>query len=108
MTEIDLAATPESCYWGYLDASQPAVQVVDPGDVLRIEAVTHPAGVVAATVPLGSRPFGVAVSPDRAYYVTQLDASTLARGTFPAMSFPASVAVGTILPRFDEYPPQDE
>jgi YVTN family beta-propeller protein len=58
---------------------------------------THPAGAVAATVPLDSRPFGARFSPvDRAYYVTRLDASALGRGTLPAMSFPVSVPVGSI------------
>jgi acetamidase/formamidase len=39
-----LTATPDTCYWGYLDREQPAVIEVDPGDELVIEAVTHHAG----------------------------------------------------------------
>ncbi len=39
-----LPATPDTCYWGYLDAAQPAALAVDPGTELWIEAVTHHAG----------------------------------------------------------------
>ncbi len=76
---------------------EPDVDLDDASEGFGLEAAaTHPAGVVAATVPLGSRPFGIAVSRERAYYVTRLDAAAMARGTFPGMSFPGSVAVGTI------------
>ena len=44
ITDAKLAATPETCYWGYLDAAQPAVLDVDPGTTVTIEAVTHHAG----------------------------------------------------------------
>lgn len=43
MTER-LAATPDSCFWGYLDRSEPCILDVDPGTELTIEAVTHHAG----------------------------------------------------------------
>jgi acetamidase/formamidase len=39
-----LPATPDTCYWGYLDAAQPPAVKVDPGTELWIEAVTHHAG----------------------------------------------------------------
>jgi acetamidase/formamidase len=39
-----LTATPESCYWGYLDAAQPPVMTVESGTELWLEAVTHHAG----------------------------------------------------------------
>jgi acetamidase/formamidase len=39
-----LKATPDTCYWGYLDRDQPPVLSIDPGDVVDIEAVTHHAG----------------------------------------------------------------
>lgn len=39
-----LPATPETCFWGYIDRAQPPVIVVDPGDVIEVEAVTHHAG----------------------------------------------------------------
>ena len=39
-----LTATPDTCYWGYLDATEPHVLEVDPGDALVIEAVTHHSG----------------------------------------------------------------
>jgi acetamidase/formamidase len=39
-----LTATPDTCFWGYLDPDQPCVLKVDPGEELLIEAVTHHAG----------------------------------------------------------------
>jgi acetamidase/formamidase len=42
--EHHLAATPETCVWGYIDRDIPAVLEVDPGDIIEIEAVTHHAG----------------------------------------------------------------
>jgi acetamidase/formamidase len=39
-----LRATPEHCYWGYIDQAQPPVLTVDPGDVVHVQAVTHHAG----------------------------------------------------------------
>jgi acetamidase/formamidase len=39
-----LAATPDTCYWGYLDADQASALEVDPGTELVIEAVTHHSG----------------------------------------------------------------
>jgi acetamidase/formamidase len=44
MTATRLAATPDTCFWGYLDAAQPAVCRVEPGTMLTVEAVTHHAG----------------------------------------------------------------
>ena len=41
---IALPATPESCYWGYLDAAEPATLTVPSGTVIDIEAVTHHSG----------------------------------------------------------------
>lgn len=39
-----LVATPDHCYWGYLDQAEPAVLEVDPGTELVVEAVTHHSG----------------------------------------------------------------
>lgn len=39
-----LPATPDNCYWGYIDRSQPPALTVASGDVIEIEAVTHHAG----------------------------------------------------------------
>ena len=39
-----LAATPDTCFWGHLDAGIEPVLAVDPGTELVIEAVTHHAG----------------------------------------------------------------
>jgi acetamidase/formamidase len=44
MELLHLAATPDNCYWGYLDADQPAALKVTSGAGLTIEAVTHHAG----------------------------------------------------------------
>jgi acetamidase/formamidase len=44
MTTERLIATPDTCYWGYLDRAEPAVVEVDPGTELVIEAVTHHSG----------------------------------------------------------------
>jgi acetamidase/formamidase len=43
-SEHRLAATPETCVWGYIDRDTPAVLEVDSGDIIEIEAVTHHAG----------------------------------------------------------------
>ncbi len=37
-------ATPDTCFWGYLDRDEPHMLEVDPGQELVIEAVTHHAG----------------------------------------------------------------
>jgi len=39
-----LVATPDNCYWGYLDKAEPAVLEIDSGTELTIEAVTHHSG----------------------------------------------------------------
>ncbi len=41
---LRLSATPDTCYWGYLDADEAPVLHVDSGDEIVIEAVTHHAG----------------------------------------------------------------
>jgi acetamidase/formamidase len=44
VTDLRLPATPDTCYWGYLDAGQPVSLEVESGTELWIEAVTHHAG----------------------------------------------------------------
>lgn len=39
-----LAATPTTCYWGYLDQDQPPCLEIDSGDIVHVEAITHHAG----------------------------------------------------------------
>jgi acetamidase/formamidase len=39
-----LAASPDSCVWGYIDRDTPPVLEVESGDIIEIEAVTHHAG----------------------------------------------------------------
>jgi len=41
---LQLSATPDTCYWGYLDSGQAPVLEVEPGAELWIEAVTHHSG----------------------------------------------------------------
>lgn len=44
MRTHDLAATPDTVHWGYFDnAMRPAV-TIEPGDLVRVEAITHHAG----------------------------------------------------------------
>ncbi|HVE17772.1 MAG TPA: acetamidase/formamidase family protein [Ilumatobacteraceae bacterium] len=43
-TEHHLAASPATCFWGYIDRDTPAVLEVDSGDIIEIEAITHHAG----------------------------------------------------------------
>lgn len=40
----ELPAGPDTCYWGYLDAAQPAALEVASGAVIDIEAITHHSG----------------------------------------------------------------
>jgi acetamidase/formamidase len=40
----ELAATPGTCWWGYLDQVQPPCLQIDSGDIVRVEAITHHAG----------------------------------------------------------------
>jgi acetamidase/formamidase len=39
-----LVATPDTCFWGYLDRDEPPVVKIEPGTDLVVEAVTHHAG----------------------------------------------------------------
>ena len=41
---LRLTATPDTCYWGYLDAAQPPTLTVESGTELWIEVVTHHSG----------------------------------------------------------------
>jgi len=44
MSPTRLPATPDTCFWGYLDADEPRVLSVAPGEAVTIEAVTHHSG----------------------------------------------------------------
>ena len=39
-----LRATPDTCYWGYIDRDQPTALSIASGDLVEVEAVTHHAG----------------------------------------------------------------
>ncbi|MCU1361773.1 MAG: putative amidase [Ilumatobacteraceae bacterium] len=43
-TRHTLRATPDTCYWGYLDQVQPPCLHIDSGDIVHVEAITHHAG----------------------------------------------------------------
>jgi len=43
-TTHTLPATPDTCYWGYIDRDQPPCLTVASGDIIEVEAVTHHAG----------------------------------------------------------------
>jgi YVTN family beta-propeller protein len=57
---------------------------------------THPAGVIAQTVQLDGRPFGVAISSLGAYHVVLLDVARIGRGNLPTRDFTATVSVGAV------------
>ena len=44
MSDVRLTATPDTCFWGYLDATETPVLSVDPGETVTIEAITHHSG----------------------------------------------------------------
>lgn len=61
-------------------------------------AVSHPAGVVARSVPLAGSPYGVAVSGEGIVYAALIASTTLARGDLASMSFGPTVEVGETPP----------
>jgi len=60
--------------------------------------VTHPNGVVAATVPISGNPYGVAVSPQGVVYAALIGSTTLAKGDLASMGFGSLVVVGSTPP----------
>ncbi len=40
----ELRATPDTCYWGYIDRDQPPCLTVASGDTIMVDAITHHAG----------------------------------------------------------------
>jgi acetamidase/formamidase len=44
MNAVCLTATPDTCFWGYLDAAEQPVLSVAPGETITIEAITHHSG----------------------------------------------------------------
>lgn len=75
-----VAAVPVAC------SNNPAAPV----------SATHPDGVIAGSVPLGNRPFGIAVSRNGAVYVTLLDAGRIAVGDASNRSVSGSITVGAV------------
>jgi YVTN family beta-propeller protein len=58
----------------------------------------HPAGTVAAVVPLQGGPYGVAVSPAGVVYAALIGGTSLARGDLATMRFTDNVVVGNTPP----------
>ncbi len=54
----------------------------------------HPASYAQRRVPLGLRPYGLAVTANGAVFVTQLDGRTVTRFSLPALARTAQVSVG--------------
>jgi YVTN family beta-propeller protein len=48
--------------------------------------VTHPVGVISATLTLAGRPHGVAVAASGVFYVTQIDADSVTRGEVDSLT----------------------
>ncbi len=61
-----------------------------------VEVTGHPAGALGPRYVLGSRPFGIAVSPDSTFLVTQLDAGAMAKGRTNLAGFTGSILAGGI------------
>jgi YVTN family beta-propeller protein len=64
--------------------------------LVPVAVFTHPEGVLTTSLPLDSRPFGIAISWQGVAYVTQLDAAQLARIDLPALSLSGGVAVQSV------------
>ncbi len=64
--------------------------------LVPVAVFTHPEGVVTASLPLDSRPFGIAISWQGVAYITQLDAARLGRIDLPTLSLSGSVAVRSV------------
>jgi YVTN family beta-propeller protein len=62
--------------------------------VVPVTVIGHPRGTSVTAVPLGQRPFGVAVSLGGAVYVSRLDAAQLSRTDLPDTTFGATAVVG--------------
>jgi YVTN family beta-propeller protein len=57
---------------------------------------THPTGQTLTALPLSGRPHGVAIAPNGVFYVSQIDANTITRGTLTETteSFSGQASVG--------------
>jgi YVTN family beta-propeller protein len=65
-----------------------------PGPVMP--QVTHPEGVISATLPLGGRPHGVAIAASGIFYISRIDADSVTRGEVDSVtqSFTGAARVG--------------
>lgn len=67
-----------------------------PSAVFRaiLRATTHPAGAVAANLPVSLRPFGIAVNNAGLVYATRLDAAAVTTGNTDSLTVGPTIAVG--------------
>lgn len=73
------------------DAAPDVVTPVPPA------SLTHPAGTVVATTPLGGRPFGLAVHRESGtVLITQLDVGTVTAGSLPSPALDRPITVGNV------------
>jgi YVTN family beta-propeller protein len=84
---------------GMITATGPGISRVDAAagsaTATRVVAVFgHPSAFNQRGVSLGSRPYGIAVGPDGAVFVTQLDAHSVTRMSLPDLSIKKTIAVG--------------
>jgi len=58
--------------------------------------LTNPQGVIATSLSLANRPYGLAISASNTAYITRLDAAAMQRVNLPAFSFVGVVTVGSV------------
>lgn len=84
-----------------LAACRATTDATDQADVapLQAGAVSHPAGVIDLTIPLGGTPYGVAVAPNGKFVLTtQLTGAAVARAPLPNRTYGAFIPVGSFPP----------
>jgi YVTN family beta-propeller protein len=65
-----------------------------PGPI--VPPVTHPVGVISATLPLDGRPHGVAIAASGVFYISRIDVDSVTRGEVDSLtpSFTGATPVG--------------
>jgi acetamidase/formamidase len=90
---VALAATPDTCHWGYIDPDEPVVLEVESGAVVDIDTVTHHAGDAPdLLMDEGIRQLWAAFSPgERAPGVHLLTGPLRVRGAKPGMTLAVEI-----------------
>src|SRR5690242_6832914 len=78
---VGLAVLVGGCADPVLATAAPAA-----ASVTQTQTLTHPAGVVSGTTPLGGEPYGVDVSTQGLVYATQLDFGQIATSTLASQT----------------------